>query len=178
MQRKLSPRAASGTSDIEALLDRFAQEVPDPPDALGFRHVRRFEVDVPVRLTAKLAVACDEAMARRQLVNAVKHCGRRRDELIPDVPIERLHVHFRRDRAGRQDRLDLGREHALAVPCIVEWLDAESVACEHESTFVVVPKPECELTVNMINAIDPVFLPLVDNDFGIATRTKHVPAAG
>ena len=163
----------------QSLFDRFTEELSNRADTLILREVLRLELEVPVRLNVELPVTHDQSMPRRQLVDAAEHRGGCRHELVSNVMVERLQVDLAWHELRGEHALDLRAEdEAGAVPAVVERLDAQSVAGQHQRPLRGVPDRKTELSVEPVDALLAMLLPLVDDDLGVAAGSELVTASG
>src|SRR6185312_4091455 len=124
---------------------------------------------------------------RLQRVEVHRDVGRRRH--MPDVleretrvggilleeRVERLHIELSLDQSAGEDRLDLRREHEpVGHARHVQRLDPEPVAPGDQQALRLVVEQEGELSAQMLEAVEPMFLVQIDDDLGIALGLEAV----
>ena len=127
---------------VEALRDCFLQ-LFDRPRPRRFRFGER-----PIALAARCAVAFDDHVMGGVEPRDAGEGGHRRGHILQrQVMVDRGQVGHARHAGPSQDRLDLGTEQELAVvPGVIEWLLAQPVAGEQQSTVARIPQDEGEHT--------------------------------
>jgi hypothetical protein len=76
-----------------------------------------------------------------------------------------------------EKRLDLRAEEEAAVRHgVVEWLDADAVACEEQPLAARIPDRECEHPPQMAEHRFAVLLVEVHEGLGVGSRAVDVPA--
>ncbi len=152
---------------------------------LANRVVQR-EVHVPVftRLTHRLAATDRQRVRRRQLARLAKHGAGLGN--VPEREIlldgERIDVAFQgasmRSPVGQQ-RLQLTAEKQRSVvqQCVVERLDAHSIASHEERLAIAVPQHEREHATKAFDTRLAPLLPGMHDDLGIAFRVKAMPGS-
>ena len=117
-----------------------------------------------------LTVLPDEQVPGRQLARLAEDREGRRDEVEGEVGLERVEV----DLSSRQGA-ELRREAQLAlfVP-VVERLDAEAVAREHEPALARVPDRHGEHTAQAGGEVEPVLLVEMGDHLGVAVAREAV----
>ena len=149
---------------------------------LGELVLRRLEVRLrhrvrPVALEAQTTRVDDQPLARHQLANAGQRRERSRDEAEGHVGVDRLVVELGLDDAARQHALQLrGEDDAVAGLGVVERLDAEPVARDHEAPLAPVPDRHPELAANALRERQADLLVEVRQDLGVAVAREAVAA--
>ena len=138
---------------------------------------RARELKLPIDIVLDPAVGLDDAeRRRRQLAHAFEDRVRRRHHRVerhvvgkPDRIDARVHV------ARRDERRQGGGEaQALAVLHVVERLDAEAVAGEHEPARVPLVDGEGEHAVEALRRVVPPGVPGLEDHFGVARGEEPV----
>ena len=89
--------------------------------------------------------------------------------------VKTLRVQLGRDKAGRENGLDLGRKNNVAAARgIIQRLDAGTVANKGELLFDIVPDGESEHTVEAFEAVDAPFPKRLEEHLGIGLGRKNV----
>src|SRR6266508_5574983 len=112
-------------------------------------------------------------MAGRELQRPAPDGERRRDRVEGQERFERVEV----DLAPRQ-RLQFGGEGDQAsLAAVIERLDPETVAGEHDSALSRVPEREREHAAQLTHECGAVLLVEVDEHLGVALRRKTMAAS-
>jgi hypothetical protein len=115
----------------------------------------------------------DEQVAGRQLAHLAEDRERRRHRVEREERLERVEV----DLAARQ-RAQLRRESELvAAGAVVERLDPEAVAREHEPLPRRVPERDCEHAAQPSREVEAPLLVAVDEHLGVAVRREAMAVA-
>src|SRR5581483_6013348 len=102
----------------------------------------------------RAAVLPLEDVPGRELPDLAEDRERGRDRVEREERLDRVRV----ERALRQ-RVELRRERELvARDAVVERLDAEAVACEHERSLTRVPDGDCEHAAQALCEVEPPLL--------------------
>src|SRR5579859_7599946 len=111
-------------------------------------------------------------MAGHKLVDSREHRLRTGDVAERQILGERRLVEFRRQPGIRKNGLDLGPEKkSLAVPAIIEGLNAESVSRREQHALPSIPNRESEHASQMLHTITTVFFVKMNDGFGITVCT-------
>ncbi len=117
----------------------------------------------------------DKQMAGRQLVNTAEHGFWRRHKLKSQVIVERLIVHLPLDPCILQNSLDFrGKNQIVAALRIVERLNTQAIAHQHEALLFRVVKGIGKHAPQALHRIEPIFLMGVDNNLAIRAADKMV----
>jgi hypothetical protein len=98
---------------------------------------------------------------------------------VGEIRGERLGIQLARDAGMLEHRLELGGEReAVGEHGIVERLDPEPVARQHQRARGVVPDGEAEHSLEVVEGVGPAGLPRVHDRFGVRARAEHVSRRG
>ena len=134
---------------------------------------RRQRARPRVPLERGAALLPGQHVARGQLPDLPEDRQRRRDRVEGEERVERLEIEV----APRQ-RVELRRERELTadVP-VVERLDAEAVAGEHEAAERRIPDRDREHAAQTLDEAEPPLLVRVDDRLGVGMRAEPVSGA-
>ena len=119
-------------------------------------------------------------MGRRQLFDAAIDRARIRNIAKGEKFLDRLRVEPTIDGGGAQDRLQLRGEDqpAIGEKAVVERLFAEAVAREEQRLAPLVEERKGEHPVEALETRLAPLLPGMNDDLGIAARSKHMAERG
>jgi len=131
------------------------------------------EVEIPVLYDFDLAVCEPHVVAGRELIDVAKHRVRSGYKLEADIMVERLRINLPLNLWHLQNGFDLGGEDQLvAMPVVVQRLDAESVADEDQFALLAIPDGEGEHAVEQLDAIRPIFFVSMYDDFRVGSALE------
>jgi hypothetical protein len=131
--------------------------------------------DVPPRLELRLARRVHEPVPGRQLAHGAQDRLRRRHPLVGEIRGQRVGIELARDRRVDEHRLQLGGEDDLiGEQRVVERLDAQPVARQHQRLRWGVPHREPEHPLQVLEGVPPPHLPRVDDHLGVRAAAEHV----
>ena len=115
----------------------------------------------------------DQQAARRKLPGILENRQRGRDEHESKVGVERFEVDLPRKARLADERLELGAEReASSRRAVVERLDPEAIAREHEPALAAVPESYGEHPAQPVDKAGTVLLVEVHEHLGVALRGK------
>ena len=162
-------------------LDALGQLVAQPigPVLLGRAPVvivARGEHRLPVLADVDASLAPGQRVPGRQAADAGDNRARRDDASVRKKLAQRLEIGMRLDRARREDRLLLRPEKkAVGGNRIVQGLDAQPVAREHQPPPLRIPQRQAEHAAQMRNEIETVLLVQMHDHLDVRCRRKAVP---
>ncbi len=135
---------------------------------------RKLQIPVPER--ADRSLFGHEHMRRRQLRDVTIDRAGRGNVEQRQVGIDRVGTPFARHVRILEERFQLGPEdHARARQLgVVERLDAEAIACEHEPSSDRIPDRKGEHAAEFLHAQLAPFLVAVDDDLGVGFGAEAV----
>ena len=154
--------------------DRFVDEFSNDLDCLVLRPDGgvRFIAELPVALEADRSLLGDEHCPGQKFAGVAENRRRRRHVGEAQVVVEGLVV----DRAvesGCEEALQLGAEkQPPAAEGVMERLDAEAIARDHEAALPRVPEREGEHAAQPGGAARSELLVEMDDDLGVAVRRE------
>ena len=158
---------------------RFRQERAQPlavvllaPGALGLDRER------PIALDPAAVRFAHQIVRRWELLHALQDRARRRDVLEREVVGDRARIDLARHSGVEGERLELGRERQPpAVVVVVERLDAEAVAPQHQTAAPAVVEPEREHPAQVLEQAQLVLLVEVEQGLGVAVAAEAMAAS-
>ena len=132
-----------------------------------------------VALEPRPPVLEHEHVARRQLADLAEDRARAVDGVEGEERLERVEVELAREAGQPPQRLELGGEGELARDvAVVQRLDPEAVAREHEPPARAVPHRDGEHPAQALGEARAVLLVEVDEHLGVGVRrAEHVARA-
>src|SRR5262249_25432004 len=139
---------------------------------------RLLEAQIPVAVDLGLAVAPGQRVAGQQPLYAAKKRFFARRVSVRRVICERVVIQFRTDRAPLDERLDLRSEveRAVFLHYVIQRLDAEPVARDHEPPATAVPDRVGEHPAQLLNAAPAELLVEMDDRLGVGRTAVTVAA--
>ena len=143
--------------------------------ALGALVAGRDRARARVAAQPRLAPLDDQQVAGRQLARLAEDRQRRGDRVEGEVGLERVDVDVARHLGLAQQRLQLGgeRQHPVLDP-VVERLDPEAVAREHQPLLELVPQRDREHPAQVLDEGGPALLVEMHEHLGVAVRPELV----
>src|SRR6516162_7256376 len=141
------------------------------------RVITFFEIQSPIAAYGDPAVGVSERVRRRQLEDVAEHGLRFAHKALPEKRHNGLHVGDGELGRNGENRFDFGTEDkALALAGVEEWLLAQAIAGQEQTTSTEVPKGNPKHTAQGSQAIGALFFVQVRDDFRIRGSAKSVEA--
>ncbi len=119
-----------------------------------------------------------EQTPRQQFVYSLEEGVRGGSKFVPHEVEQPLGVQFARHEWVGEQRLDLGGEaDPRTLDCVVERLQSQPVACQHQPPAAPIPQPHSEHASEMLYEVEPILLVGVHDGLGVSEAAKHVSLA-